>query len=1169
MALELFLNFERSSNKGMFYRETSSANFNGVFEVKENADNSITSDFLGKNYSLKYKINNGPESELYFGEKKPFSFVRESPCVSAVHVDVYLVDGTFVDTLSLSANFIPYFPEIDFLVYPTLWIDEEKNKIIELSASNITSEMSPGYGVVHFYGEGHTEIINLSARAFNTNNISEIKWFVGDKFDNLLTDSVTQTAISLQGNSILPQSYNNESSSGNIGIGLQNLPQYIRGHVRSLTTTVKLTSSPKEHRLVPISVLATNEYIALTGKKLSTKTLMIASPNSLSSTSQSNDLSAITTSFFETAPIPVVRYDDLNGTPSFYPFFNSTLEPVLIGAPVHKVDAKKYPNKRSIEIRPYPNLKFYSFRPPFNESIALSPDNTASSFTSLLSPISTKPFLSHSLSSTIWSLDYFSDKTDWSYSTKSLTKIIRYEFPLQYASYQQELESLPIFSISPIESTTIVHRVSALRSVFLDYFPNDWIRRDMTEVHETIATIPPLPFIELYIPNYYVEKYEPIFVKSINVYSGQGVQLFKVQLLTEESNKIIELSGQNLADKLLANPFELVFENIGLQSLTALSVFEETNGTNTITAVNVFPNIIEVVEKYDNTLNNTIEYKSKNSLVNIDYSFSEFPKIAPGEWLIEDNINYILRQIYNKLEQIIKNATYFDKGQNFTGWLGNAVYAWSDLECFNLREKINSWSKFVIKETLDNPENEPLRWSQHECFPGIGDPDCIQKYCIEWKWSSRKGETSSIHTTWKSTQAKQRLSKKWQYEPCELDARTLSCELGSWHISSIDKEFFPLSFCSSRDNCDIISFCKLRENRFVLARKEEIILIDESYNPQVFSKKEMSDEIFSFANIVKLAVSSENQVFVLDSVIPKITVYDAKNDNLVFFTSWGSFGSRKNPYGFNKPSDLHIDQSDNIWVVDTGNYCIKQYTTSGKHKNTFEFDQFNKSNQPISLVVDSTKLIHILTTTNTVYVFNEQMNYLSEYKIDSKIQNPTKLNTSYNREIIYVTHNDGIIKYFRTGALYGDLIYKFNCINGRTITNFYGVFQDQYRNTYICTKDKVLKFADRMNLIERRLLPKYSVWWNLSDILIHSGEYVQPWVYLRSFHRLWDNIELIRNSLIYDFENSATTPSKPKYLKTDLCIGQNELVTDSTLNRLSFQLWSNTESLISFITRSA
>jgi hypothetical protein len=199
-----------------------------------------------------------------------------------------------------------------------------------------------------------------------------------------------------------------------------------------------------------------------------------------------------------------------------------------------------------------------------------------------------------------------------------------------------------------------------------------------------------------------------------------------------------------------------------------------------------------------------------------------------------------------------------------------------------------------------------------------------------------------------------------------------------------------------------------------------------------------------------------------------------------------------------------------------------------------------------------------------VLIYNKSGVFLKEYIFPSYIQDPQKMSVSYNRDVIYITHKYGVIKYFRTGIIFGDLIYNLMCSNGEILLGFSDVVQDEYRNVFVTCGDKILKYADRMELVENKS-PTNELKWRLSDVLIHEDEYVQSWVYLKSFHRLWDNIELLRSSLFYADTVGNKKYVSPTYAKSDLIIGQNEIVLNSVINRLSQQLWVNLQPLVNFV----
>jgi hypothetical protein len=92
-------------------------------------------------------------------------------------------------------------------------------------------------------------------------------------------------------------------------------------------------------------------------------------------------------------------------------------------------------------------------------------------------------------------------------------------------------------------------------------------------------------------------------------------------------------------------------------------------------------------------------------------------------------------------------------------------------------------------------------------------------------------------------------------------------------------------------------------------------------------------------------------------------------------------------------------------------------------------------------------------------------------------------------------------------------------------------------------------------------LPSY--YWKLSDLYIHSDEYVQNWVYNKSLQRLWDNIEIMRSTILYsNNDNECSRYQPPKYTKEEILVGQNEIVTSTVLNRSFSYLWENFTQLI-------
>ena len=138
------------------------------------------------------------------------------------------------------------------------------------------------------------------------------------------------------------------------------------------------------------------------------------------------------------------------------------------------------------------------------------------------------------------------------------------------------------------------------------------------------------------------------------------------------------------------------------------------------------------------------------------------------------------------------------------------------------------------------------------------------------------------------------------------------------------------------------------------------------------------------------------------------------------------------------------------------------------------------------------------------------------------------------------------------------------CKDGSILEGYNSVSQDDYRNVFVTVGDKILQIADLQHVTEIKAPINPDLLWSINDLLIHKDEYVQPWVYLKAFHRLWDNIELLRTSLFYNDGTKCKNYVPAKHAKADLIIGQNEIVSNAVINRVVDQLWENFESMLKY-----
>ena len=905
-----------------------------------------------------------------------------------------------------------------------------------------------------------------------------------------------------------------------------------------------------------------NEITQLLNSTDRASELTVASVNHATATTSVTS----TSNFEETYPIsllitttaipstaPLVTYKDGTGNQEFYSFFTSTQN--IIGG----TNSSNNYLREDLQVKSYPTPTSLSFDSPFAQSsFSLPFDYSSQKFLGIVTVPAATGILTETFNSSKWGVGATSETGEWGgeydsfAGTPVLPNIYAYQFRL---AYDKDI-NLDYFKCSSTYDTTVSVYCSATKTVVISAAPFDWLPRQTTQTFDASASISPIPFAKLFIKDYFNVKNKPVEIFSVGIPSAP-YQIENIILQSELSPTTLTLSGSVLSGV-------MTFNQIGVVDLSATALLKNTNTNTSQSVIAVFPSMTEIVQQYDEVNENYFQ----TEFTPVTLPYSQNPRMTPNEWAVADNVNSILEKIYNTLDSLNDYTKLYKPKNKFYGWLGpkgsttttiettSPVYVWQDLECPSNTESEATWAVLECVST-----NFPLTWEYHECGESQTDPTCLGKYCIEWKWKSRRCNVSELNVKWKDTKCASSLAKKWRFEKCETDSEALNCDRSNWKISTIDSQYFPIPSCSFTQRCSLVDVEHIGPlDRLVVAYPTEIQLINTDYTASYLARRGAADELFSFQKIVGVA-SDENKVFVLDSVLSKVSVFSIKDNSFKLFVSWGTFGLATTPQGLNNPSDIHIDQDHDVWIADTGNECAKKFTFNGKNKMTLTSDKF-ADNAPISVCVDSQKNIHCLTS-EAVCVFNSEGTYLFEYSLPTEVINPKKINTSFNREVIYITHDYGIAKFFRTGTFFEFLVNEYKCGSGAILQGYNSIMQDKFRNVYVTIGDKILKIQDLMKMVDVKAVISEELYWDLHEILVHKEEYIQPWVYLKSFHRLWDNIELFRTSLFYS-ETGCKSHRAPVYSKEDLILGQNEIVTNAVINRLSNQLWTNLELLFDY-----
>lgn len=704
----------------------------------------------------------------------------------------------------------------------------------------------------------------------------------------------------------------------------------------------------------------------------------------------------------------------------------------------------------------------------------------------------------------------------------------------------------------------------------LPLYKKDWKPRNLTQAFNFTTKILPQPLtLKLYTPNFYnlketqipfvihYEEHGNFKLSAVDVSCSLAASGIRLYPITKKPNEIL----------FKTNTDYLFFNKVGLADIKMTAYVFDANNPDLFIFERTLNDVVEIIEHYD-----IIQPESYYTfLAPPTFSETEAPLLSPNEWLISDNVNDSLKRLYKTFEELNYLTYLYTNKSNFYSWISHQQtpsdpllnikkYTWEDLECKTDTELEDQyvWFNFECENPNDEDQAKNITWEQHFCKL-IPDPDCRQKYCLEWKWKKRKAKESKVKVSWKTARKGNAFEKRWRYEGCDADSKPLNCNKIRWNYASFDKRAFPLPYAGLETTCRFTDIDYIESlDAFVVAHPKEIKLFKNDLESTYLGRRGSVDQLFAFQDIAGIAVNSEGRIYALDRILCKVSVLQYSEGSLATYDSWGNFGLRDNPLGFNKPEDIHIDQDNFIWIADTGNKCIKKFTSAGRPVTTITNETFAEK-PPKSLCVDSQYNLHVLVE-GQILVFDRNGDFSFAYSILSEIESPTKINTNYSREIVYIVYASGVAKYFRDGDFFGYLIKDYVCGDAQTLEGFGNILQDKYRNSFVVATNKILKIGDLMKTIELKGHISDEKYWSLEEILVDKNEYVQPWVYLRGFERLWDNIELIRSALFYNI-NECKTYNPPVYEKEQLILGQNELVTNTVLNRLIKQIWENIETL--------
>jgi hypothetical protein len=561
-------------------------------------------------------------------------------------------------------------------------------------------------------------------------------------------------------------------------------------------------------------------------------------------------------------------------------------------------------------------------------------------------------------------------------------------------------------------------------------------------------------------------------------------------------------------------------------------------------------------ESPDNVIINNKEIKINAFYINYGDSatnyYSPINKILYHSYEYPGQYTISLSAIYNT--GVTRNVEMNSKLNVFSEW---PSYNQSKVRLLN-ETKLYFGNEYENTYTLDQIKIQPNEFADVDIFN-----TAISRLYSNFEYIRYNSQTIGINSPtlfygWLGTESTYTARGiQWNtrdYGLIEWDKPYLATSKGRNYFTKIK------SFSETADHLLFIDGTKLRafsagkipQERFFENINDITPLI-----PNPVSIESFTDESGSYGYVLD---SFKNKIYKFDfdfSYIPKINV------QLVV----GNFGKREEPAKFNSPTQL-VYSNDNVYVLDYGNSCIKQYTSDLNWKFTYFVDEFETEKiQNIAVHPDpSLSFLYVLTDKSKIYIFDDNTeNYFNIIELIEIVDGENIKDIDFDEigEFFYVITTKNIYKYTASGIF----INLVEIPNSQTLS-YNNIKKSNYRSLLISTDKSILKIQDIVEYfrIGQGLEQKY---WTLDQLLLSNDDFAEDLNYNKSLSRLAQNIKSYRNIINSKFiiatENipSGTityfslTPISPSERpvfsdfieKENIGVGVNELHVPQILNR--------------------
>jgi hypothetical protein len=392
-------------------------------------------------------------------------------------------------------------------------------------------------------------------------------------------------------------------------------------------------------------------------------------------------------------------------------------------------------------------------------------------------------------------------------------------------------------------------------------------------------------------------------------------------------------------------------------------------------------------------------------------------------------------------------------------------------------------------------------------------------------------------------------------------------------------------------------FCSNGTDLYVIKNDINDSTVNFSFSSNTYNPEKITN--VNFENIVRITNGPNNTLLILDTATNTLYQYDASGfyvndtvliDRLIFLRFLGGFGSIIDKLSFNKPEDV-VTYNQNIYVLDSGNLCIKKYDENLNWVKTYRLIKDFKDIETKRLKADASGTFYVLTNQNTILKYTNDFQTKEIIYLETLESSETAIDiifSSYDSNTFYIITNQNVYKRFLTNYTQDVgkyLLYNFSYNNSQTLCCFATISFLQGDKTFLISKNgntqTIGSFYDNANLYDILTIPDFDVY-GLSSIQIKNEEYVQSWVINKCLSKIVLNhmrlrdqiigkflfVKDSRGNVIFDFTRYLTPSERQSILfNSDITYltGQNEVVSNAVLNRCIEKIYNIQSNLLNIL----